>query len=209
VIVAWPSRPHSERPLKLSATATETDQNRNTTIKQRGGDKEKVSSSLLLSIQHLSLLILVLLLSSAASTGGFDDDEVLEKRVRISLLLPFSWYLPLLILVTLLLLDRHAGEGVAVDDCGDSDGWLRRQRRTAPKTTVEWDKKRYVVFSSFLQHLPHLLILLLLLDRHAGEGVADTDDGCDSNGRLRQRRWNGTKKRYILLFCFFYIIFLF
>jgi preprotein translocase subunit SecG len=203
VIVAWPFRPHSERPLKLSATATETNQNQNTTIKQRGGDKEKVSSSLLLFIQHLSLLILVVLLSSVAATGGFDDDEVLEKRVCISLLLPFSLYLPLLILMTLLLLDRHAGEGLAVDDCGDSDGRLRQQRRTAPKTTMEWEKKRYIVFSSFLQHLLHLLILLLLLDRHAGEGLTDTDDGGDSDGRLRQRRWNGTKKStFFFLFYF-------
>jgi hypothetical protein len=46
---------------------------------------------------------------------------------------------------------------------------------------MEWDKKRYIVFSSsFLQHLP-LLILLLLLDRHAGEGVADNDEGSDND----------------------------
>ena len=46
---------------------------------------------------------------------------------------------------------------------------------------MEWDKKRYIVFSSsFLQHLP-LLILLLLLDLHTGEGVADTDEGSDND----------------------------
>jgi hypothetical protein len=42
-------------------------------------------------------------------------------------------------------------------------------------------QKKYIVFSSsFLQHLP-LLILLLLLDLHTGEGVADTDEGSDND----------------------------
>ena len=123
-------------------------------------------------------------------------------RNRISLLLHFFLYLPLLILVILLLLDCHVGEGVAVEDCGDSDGRHRRQRRTAPKTTMEWDKKRYIVFSSsFLQHLP--LLILLLLDRHAGEEVADTDEGSENDDGI------GQKKVHCLFFFLFYSIFLF
>ena len=44
-----------------STTATDTDKNQNTTIKRSRGDNKKVSSSLLLFIQHLSSLILVFL----------------------------------------------------------------------------------------------------------------------------------------------------
>jgi hypothetical protein len=57
-------------------------------------------------------------------------------------------------------------------------------------------KKRYVLLVLFLFQYLHLLnIVPLLLDRHEGEGGADVNDGGDSNGRLRQRGWNGTSMR--------------
>ena len=45
----------------------------------------------------------------------------LEKKVRLSCLLPFFLRLPLLILVVPLILEHYKGEGVAFEDWVDSN----------------------------------------------------------------------------------------
>ena len=63
-------------PYRSSLTKSSTSSIEHNNQTKGGRDKEKVSSSRLLFVQHFPLLIVVLLLSLVTALDGFDDDKV-------------------------------------------------------------------------------------------------------------------------------------